>query len=87
MSGMALSGKYGGLDIPRIGEEESVFVLRAQDELAEPIIEIYRLLATCHGCQQPRRSKKEIEGCRQGQGIKMPDQFSFIMPEPASTIP
>ena len=40
---MAISGKYGRLNIPRIGEEEPVFVLRAQDRLAEPAIEMYRL--------------------------------------------
>ncbi len=31
---MALSGKYGKLNIPRIGDEEPVFVLRAQYRLA-----------------------------------------------------
>ena len=35
---MALSGKYGRLDIPRIGEEEPVFILRAQDKLAQPTV-------------------------------------------------
>ena len=47
---MALSGKYGRLDIPRIGVEEPVFILRAQDKLAEPAIEMYQLLAVSHGC-------------------------------------
>ena len=37
---MALSGKYGKLNIPRIGEEEPVFILRAQDRLAEFAIEM-----------------------------------------------
>ena len=32
---MAVSGKYGKLDIPKIGEDEPVFILRAQDKLAE----------------------------------------------------
>jgi len=45
---MALSGKYGKLSIPRIGEEEPVFILRAQDKLAEYAIEAYRVLAASH---------------------------------------
>ncbi len=71
---MALSGKYGRLDIPRIGEEEPVFILRAQDKLAEPTIEMYRLLVASHGCQIAEGLQKEIESFRQWPGIKkMPD--------------
>ncbi len=71
---MALSGKYGRLNIPRIGEEEPVFIIRAQDKLAEPTIEMYRLLAASHGCQLAEVLPKEIESFRQWQGIKkMPD--------------
>ncbi len=71
---MALSGKYGRLDIPRIGEEEPVFILRAQDELAASTIEMYRLLAASHGCQLAGALQKEIESFRQWQGVKkMPD--------------
>jgi len=32
---MALSLKYGKIDIPRINDGEPVFILRAQDKLAE----------------------------------------------------
>ena len=46
---MAISGKYGKLHIPRIGEEEPVFILRAQDQLAVYAIEMYQLLAASHG--------------------------------------
>jgi len=71
---MAVSGKYGRLNIPRIGEEEPVFVLRAQDRLAEPAIEMYRLLAASHGCQIAKTLHKEIESFRKWQGVrKMPD--------------
>ena len=71
---MALSGKYGRLDIPRIGEEEPVFILRAQDDLAATTIEMYRLLAASHGCQLAEALQKEIESFRQWQGVKkMPD--------------
>jgi hypothetical protein len=71
---MALSGKYGKLNIPRIGGEEPIFILRAQDKLAETAIEMYRLLAASHGCQIAGAVQKEIEKFQQWQGKrKMPD--------------
>jgi hypothetical protein len=71
---MALSGKYGKLDIPRIGEEEPVFILRAQDKLAAPTIEMYRLLAVSHGRRLADAVQKEVERFRQWPGSKkMPD--------------
>jgi len=36
---MALSRKHGKLNIPRLGEEGPVVILRAQDRLAEFAIE------------------------------------------------
>ena len=41
---MALSGKYGKLDIPKIAAEEPVFILRAKDVLAATAIQMYQLL-------------------------------------------
>lgn len=71
---MALSGKYGKLDIPRVGDEEPVFILRAQDKLAEPTIEMYRLLAASHDSQIAGAVQKEVERFRQWPGSKkMPD--------------
>lgn len=71
---MALSGKYGRLSIPRIGEEEPVFILRAQDKLAEPAIEMYRLLAASHGCELAKGLQKEVASFRQWKGTKkLPD--------------
>jgi hypothetical protein len=71
---MALSGKYGKLNIPRVGEEEPVFILRAQDRLAEPAIEIYQLLAASHGRPIADAVQKEVERFRQWPGSKkMPD--------------
>lgn len=71
---MALSGKYGRINIPGIGDEEPVFILRAQDKLAEPTIEIYRLLASSHDCQLAISLQKEIDSFRQWPGSKkMPD--------------
>lgn len=71
---MAVSGKYGKLSIPRIGEDEPVFILRAQDKLAETTIEMYRLLATSHGCRIADSLDKEIENFRKWTGNKkLPD--------------
>ena len=71
---MALSGKYGRLDIPRIGEEEPVFILRAQDKLAESAIEMYRALAASHGCRLAEALPKEIDRFQQWKGSKkLPD--------------
>jgi hypothetical protein len=71
---MALSGKYGKLGIPRIGEEEPVFILRAQDKLAEPAIEMYRLLTASHGRKIADAVEEEAERFRKWSGNKkMPD--------------
>jgi hypothetical protein len=71
---MDLSGKYGKLDIPRIGEEEPVFILRAQYKLAEPAIEMYRLLTASHGRQIAGYVEEEAERFRKWPGSKkMPD--------------
>jgi hypothetical protein len=46
---MAISKKYGHINIPKIGDDEPVFILRAQEKLAEHAIEMYRTLAASHG--------------------------------------
>jgi hypothetical protein len=71
---MAVSGKYGKFTIPRVGEEEPVFILRAQDILAEPTIEMYRLLAASHGSKVIGALQKEIDKFRKWKGNKkLPD--------------
>lgn len=71
---MALSGKYGKLDIPRIGDDEPVFILRAQDSLAEPLIEMYQVLADSHGCRLSPDLDDEIDRFRDWSGTtKLPD--------------
>ena len=71
---MAISGKYGRLDILRIGKDEPVFILRAQDKLAETAIEMYRLLAASHGSKVVGALQKEIDSFRQWKGTKkIPD--------------
>jgi len=71
---MAVSGKYGKIDIPKIGEDEPVFILRAQDKLAESAIEMYRALVASHGSPVADKLRKEIDSFRRWSGQKkIPD--------------
>lgn len=71
---MAISGKYGKVDIPKIGADEPVFILRAQDNLAGPAIEMYRSLAASHGLPLANSLDKEITAFNKWGGKKkMPD--------------
>ncbi len=71
---MALSGKYGKLDIPKIPAEEPVFILRAQDILAAPVILMYQVLAESHGRPMAGGLDKEVQAFRKWTGRKkMPD--------------
>ncbi len=71
---MAISGKYGKVDIGRIGENEPVFILRAQDKLAEPALEMYRALAASHGRPLAQSLQKEIDSFQNWKGNKkLPD--------------
>ena len=65
---MALSRTYGKVDIPMIGENEPVFILRGQDVLAQSAIEMYRLLAEAHGCKVAEALTNEISFFRQWPG-------------------
>jgi hypothetical protein len=69
---MAVSGKYGKLDIPQIGEDEPVFILRAQDELAEQAIEHYQGLVSAHNQAMADDLGKEIDAFRHWTGPKKP---------------
>ena len=71
---MASSGKYGNVQIPGIGADEPVFILRAQDRLAEAALEMYRVLANSHGAPVAPGVSKEIDRFRQWKGQKkLPD--------------
>ncbi len=71
---MAVSGKYGKVNIPKISGDEPVFILRAQDRLAEATIQIYQVLAASHGSKLAKDLDKEIQSFRQWSGNKkMPD--------------
>ena len=71
---MAISGKYGRVSIPKIGDDEPIFVLRAQDKLAETAIQMYQLLAASHGCPISEKLQTEVDTFRQWKGAKkLPD--------------
>lgn len=70
---MAISGKYGEVNIPNVGVDEPVFILRAQDKLADAAIEMYRALAASHGLPLAASLQKEIDAFRRWQTRKMPD--------------
>ena len=70
---MAVSGKYGKISIPKVGADEPVFVLRAQDKLAGTAIEMYRALAASHGRPLADSLEKEIEAFTKWPTKKMPD--------------
>jgi hypothetical protein len=71
---MAVSTKYGKVDIPRVGVDEPVFILRAQDKLAEATIGMYQLLTASHGSKLAESLNKEIQAFRGWQGNKkLPD--------------
>ena len=71
---MAISGKYGKVSVPRIGENEPVFILRAQDQLAAPTIEMYKLLTASHDRKMADSLNKEVEKFHNWSGNKkMPD--------------
>ena len=67
---MAISGKYGKIHIPKIGEEEPVFILRAQDQLAMYAIEMYQLLAASHGASVSGSLSDEITSFKHWKGRK-----------------
>jgi len=71
---MAISGKYGKLDIPKIASDEPVFILRGQDLLAATAIQMYQLLVRSHGRALAGDLDKEIQAFQKWPGPnKMPD--------------
>jgi hypothetical protein len=71
---VAISGKYGKVNISRIGNDEPVFILRTQDRLAEAAIEMYKALAAPHSSPLAKDIQKEIEAFKNWRGrTKIPD--------------
>lgn len=71
---MAVSGKYGQVDIPGIGKDEPVFILRAQDRLAAYAVEMYGALAASHEAPVALEVRREAERLNRWTGPKkLPD--------------
>ena len=71
---MGVSTKYGKVNVPKIGDDEPVFILRAQDKLAEMAIGMYKLLAASHGSKLADSLDREIKAFQRWQGVKkLPD--------------
>jgi hypothetical protein len=71
---MAVSGKYGQVNIPKVGVGEPIFILRAQDKLAVAALEMYQALVRSHSSSLADTVKKEIERFeRWGGPKKIPD--------------
>jgi hypothetical protein len=71
---MAISGKYGKVEIPKIGGDEPVFILRGQDMLAQGMVEIYKVILGLHDSPMASELDAEIERFRSWSGPKkMPD--------------
>ena len=60
--------------ISKIGDDEPVFILRAQDKLAAGMVEIYKVIAGIHDASMAAALDEEIERFRSWAGErKMPD--------------
>jgi hypothetical protein len=71
---MAVSGKYGMVDIPNIGADEPVFILRAQDKLAVSSLIMYQALAASHESAVAEGIQTEIDRFgKWGGKKKLPD--------------
>jgi hypothetical protein len=71
---MAVSSKYGKLNIKSIGDDEPVFIIRAQDKLAIFAIEMYKEIAGFHDLPITSELQEEIERFRLWGGArKSPD--------------
>jgi hypothetical protein len=71
---MSVSGKYAKLDIPKIGKDEPVFIFRAKDKLAAPVIEMCRVPVVSYRSPLTRELEKEIRAFRRWKGPKkIPD--------------
>ena len=57
-----------------MGDDEPVFILRAQDKLAETAIEMYLLLAASHDSPMAEGLRQEIKNFKKWPGNKkLPD--------------
>jgi hypothetical protein len=62
--------KYGKVTVAKIPKDDPPFILRAQDKLALPIIERYRVLAAFHESGVAPALQSEIGAFRTWKGLK-----------------
>jgi hypothetical protein len=79
---MAWSRTYGKVNIPMIGENEPVFILRGQDALAQSAMEMYRLLAEAHGCKVADALTGEIRSFKEWNGERRLPEWPISCGEP-----
>lgn len=71
---MAISGKYGEIEIPAMDKNEPVFILRGKDKLAVAAMTMYRALAESHASPVVEGMDSEIERFKRWEGLKeIPD--------------
>lgn len=71
---MAVSGKYGTLHVPNVGDDEPVFILRGKDKLAVAAMQMYQALARSHASPVAEGMEDEIQRFEAWDGLKeIPD--------------
>lgn len=71
---MAISMKYGKVNIGKVGDEEPVFIIRAQDRLAVSAIRMYQALAESHDLPLAGDIDRVMDDFRKWSGKrKIPD--------------
>lgn len=71
---MAISEKYGKINIIGIGDDEPVFIIRARDMLSEHAILTYKILASSHNLSIARDVEDVLDAFILWDGEKkMPD--------------
>lgn len=80
---MAVSGKYGEVITEKgeIGKTEPVFVVRAQDRFAGPVIEYYESLCGVYGSSPDhldglRAARRVVEDWQSVNGCKLPGELN-----------
>jgi hypothetical protein len=66
----AVSGKYGQVNIPKVGLGETILILRAQNKLAVAALEIYRVIVQSHGTPLAAKIKKKSIALKDGKASK-----------------
>lgn len=73
---MAVDAKYGSLEIPRIGDDEPIFIIRARDALAVGVLDEYIYFADEAGLTEVtdgvQLAKDQFESWQKKNGTRLP---------------